>query len=110
MYNLNFDDMKTRQDYLEKKVTHDEYYSQFVTDYMVQTVSASIGIEKLKEAYKEDGHLNNIPLVVWDRLAFSCCQDNHTLRVKLKGSGDSYTMATGVCIMKMAARIAIKTN
>lgn len=102
--------MKTRKDYSDKKITHHEYYSQFATEYIIQTVRASFGINKLKEAYEEDKHLNSIKLESWDALAYSCCQNNHSLFVLLKEANESYTKATGVCILKAAARIAIENE
>jgi len=89
--------MMSRKDYLDRKCTHREYYSQFVTDEIKGIVEHSIGIDALKAS--TDKHLNDIRLSKWDRL-FMPSGTN----AKLKEAGDYLTPAGKVCILKEAAR------
>jgi len=77
--------MFTRQDYLDNKCTHREYYAQFVTLYIKAMVSNFIGINHIKASMDE--HFNDIPLGLWD-----------TLRCGGK------TLSDNVCIAKEAAK------
>ena len=99
-------------DYHDGKCTHHEYYSQFVTDDIKQLVINSIGKEAIQRS--TDPHLNDIPLVKWDRL-------NTTVRALVDrnlhkelhnatyGERDKdkfiWSLSEGVCIAKAAARI-----
>lgn len=80
----------TRQDYMDGKCTHSEYYAQWATGYIHSLVKSSIGEEAIKNS--QDEHFNDIPLQVWDKLAqfVSYFPDN--------------SLATRVCILKEAAR------
>ena len=102
--------MKTRQEYLAGICSHDEYYRQFVTDYMINIVRSTLKSSNLKKCFAEDPYLNNIKLDEWDSLAFYTCASNHTLKELLIKAKDSYSLATGVCIMKQAAKIIIETE
>ena len=94
----------------QNECTHREFYSQFVTDSMKQSISAYFGIEKLKKAFEENKHFNSLKLESWDSLAFSCCQHNYTVKEALKEAKHSYSLSTGVCIMKEAAKQIIEEN
>lgn len=93
--------MKTRKQYLDGDATHREYYAQFVTEGIRQSVAQRIGHEKLKTA-SGDPHLNSIPLEEWDGISHFA----HTSGVfeKMKAAGDALTLAGSVCILKEAAR------
>lgn len=99
--------MITRQDYLNKKATHREFYAQFVTPELKKQVLQSIGIEKLKSA-ANDEHLNSIPLSFWDSMAGYARTD--FIVNKMKECGDFLTLAGCVCILKEAARQVIEEN
>lgn len=94
----------TRKEYMDGKVTHNEYY---------ETIAAESGIsfehsEKLAEikaALVEDEHLNNIPLKYWDMLSSMAYYSTAPV---LKAHGDSWSLAGGVCIAKAAARKAAR--
>lgn len=88
----------TREDYLNKRCTHRQYYSQFVTDSIKQTVLRAFSIDKLVSSYKEDDHLNSIPLQSWDMIAYK-----PLLKIPMKSCGDYLTKAGAVCIFKEAA-------
>lgn len=57
----------TRKDYLDRKCSHREYYSQFVNDEVKQLVARRIGRKKILAS--TDPHFNDIPLHRWDALA-----------------------------------------
>lgn len=94
--------MYTRDDYMNKKCTHREYYGQFVTEHIKNTVVRLIGMKKLMAS--KDEHLNDIPLTLWDNLPF------HLSPELLKRTGDQRTLCVHVCVMKEAARQIIEEN
>jgi hypothetical protein len=94
--------MKTRKQYLDKEVTHEEYYSQFVTNTIKSLVSRNIGKSRIKAS--QDEHLNDIPLSEWDGVAIQIRRTPSELGKKMKEAGDYCTLAGLVCIAKEAAR------
>lgn len=91
--------MFTRQDYLNKKCTHRQYYGQFVTDRMLTAVQRRFGVVPLVKAHKQDDAFNSIPLGYWDQLA-----GNIVLWGKMpEATGDYWTLAGQVCTLKEAA-------
>ena len=90
--------MKTRTDRLNNKVSHDEYYAQFVTDSVINRVVDSIGIKAILAS--TDEHFNNIKLQRWDRTGVI----DHTVSLLLKEAGEGVSLATNVCIAKQAAQ------
>lgn len=58
--------MKTRAEYLSGAVSRREYYSQFVTPEVKETVIRLIGKKRLFES--TDEYLNDIPARDWDNL------------------------------------------
>ena len=97
--------MYTREDYLNGNCNHEEYYDQFVTDGIKNLVLHHFGYKKLNQSYSKDKNLNNIPLQLWDNLAFSLNFNN-----KFKELGDFQSLAGKVCILKNAARQIILEN
>jgi hypothetical protein len=96
--------MFTRQDYMTQKVTHRQYYAQFVTPQIKDWVEKRFGAEKLKKSYDWDVNLNNIPLFYWDPLATQRIISNIEFREMLRLAGDGMSLAGAVCILKEAAR------
>ncbi len=92
--------MFTRQDYLNGKCSHSEYYSQFVTAHTLAVVKGAFGIDTLKTAFAADENLNTIPLEKWDITALRIAG----VSAKMKELGDYLTKAGGVCVVKEAAR------
>ncbi len=92
--------MFTRQDYLDKKCNHRQYYAQFVDAALIAAVLNRIGKE-LKSS--TDDNLNDIPLARWDGMARSIRPG-----ASLNKAGDYPTLAGQVCILKEAARQAIE--
>lgn len=93
--------MITRQQYLNKQATHEEYYSQFVTPFIKKIVENHIGLDKIKDS--NDHHFNDIPLRLWDN-ASNWLKYYPTVFNQLKEAGDYATLAGLVCILKQAAR------
>lgn len=94
----------THQDYLDKKCSHREYYSQFVTEYIKSIVLSRFGIEKLLNS--KDEHLNDIPLHSWDSLAVSY---KPVFAIDDTNTGIKYwSLCGGVCILKEAAQQIIE--
>jgi len=96
--------IKTRAQYMAKEVTHSEYYGQFVTEAIKNTVVARFGFDRLKLDLKRDEHLNTIPLHQWDALAPAVLYLDRVMR---KDHGDFMSEAGAVCILKEAARQAV---
>jgi len=94
--------MITRQDYLNGKNTHREYYAQFVTKSLKHTVSERFGVETIKLGLAGDENLNTIPLNQWDALAGG--YRTQLCAAKLRECGDGPTLGGAVCILKEAAR------
>ena len=97
--------MHTRQDYLDNKCTHEDYYSQFVNDHIKNILLSQFGLSELKKAYSKDQYLNTIELYKWDNLAIfvNCAK-------QLKECNDYSTLAGKVCILKESARQLIKES
>ncbi|MDJ0575188.1 MAG: hypothetical protein QNJ65_08480 [Xenococcaceae cyanobacterium MO_234.B1] len=103
--------MITRHEYLNSKEPnrHQKYYAQFVTDEIRAMVLKRFGIEKLCAAYAEDTDLNNIQLVNWDGLGIHLMHNSRYLDCELiKKTGQGYSNAGAVCILKEAARQLIQ--
>jgi len=94
--------MKTRQEYLEGKVSHREYHAQFVNETIKQNVLNHIGLDKLMKS--KDEHLNDIPLAIWDAIPV------YNVSPLMKEAGDYLTLAGKVCICKEAAKQIIEEN
>jgi hypothetical protein len=92
--------MFTRKDYLDGKVTHRQYYGQFVTEAVKTHVGERIGEDKIK--LSQDEHMNDIPLSLW----FMWTPTIQTLcsRAVCKVDPCGLCAWTFVCIMKEAAR------
>lgn len=92
----------TRQQYMNKEVTHDQYYASLAEAAGI-TVPDSI-VEATRNALKQgDEHLNSIPLHTWDMLGGNDI-NNFKLRAELKQRGDFYSMSCGVCMRKALAK------
>ena len=100
--------MITRQQYLNKESTHNEYYAQFVTPSILELVESKFGTNRLKQAFEKDQYFNTISLPEWDGL--SLCLNKARLNLSLKECGDSISQAGLVCILKAAARQLIKES
>lgn len=96
--------MSTRQDYMNGKCTHREYYAQFVTEQTRQSVLRNIGLERLQQS--TDPHLNDIRLSRWDGLEIV----TREMDAAMREAGDWPSLAGKVCIAKEAARQILDAN
>ncbi len=87
------------------KVSHADYYSQFVTPEIKQLVIDRIGLERLSRS--TDEHLNDITLRIWDSMALRFPGEPYRTHTNLQANGDN-SLATAVCILKQAARQIIR--
>ena len=94
--------MFTRKDYLDKKCTHREYYSQFVTVGVKNAVLREIGKENILDAFKTSEHFSKIPLKTWDTIA-DYQITSWEISSQMKKAGDYLTLGSAVCIAKEAA-------
>jgi len=106
--------MKTRQQYLAGEISHHDYYSQFITDEMIEQVKQNIGIERLMAS--TDEHLNDIPLKEWDALSGTVfmrerlidkpkiSHEFHEKTKEAKEAGEGISPSTLVCVYKAIAR------
>lgn len=114
--------MITRKEYIdtlpkylspESFAHHRRYWAQFVNPAIRQRVISAIGLERLVNS--TDPYLNDIPLAEWDKLAGGSGRAHHgdskvyfvpnwINREQLKEVGEGYSLGTGVCIAKEAAR------
>ncbi len=101
MKNLKF----TRKEYMADKCTHSEYYAQFVTPSILESVWRSIGQEKIRAS--TDEHFNDIPLKKWDIVSTNFSQ---AAAPKFKEAGDFVTQAGLVCVAKQAAKMIKEEN
>jgi hypothetical protein len=98
--------MISRKDYMDKKATYREYYGQFVNETIKNLVLGRFGIKRLRKAFKEDEHLNSIPLYSWDSMVYTLRSPE--MIKAIKETGDFFSLAGGVCILKEAARQVIE--
>jgi len=95
----------TRQDYIDKKVTHEEYYTHVAKLAGIKITSEPFLKEVRAALDSGDRWLNTIPLHRWDQLAAG---RKLSIVRALKECGDFWSMAGGVCVMKQAAINAAK--
>lgn len=120
--------VNTRKQYIDKQITHRDYYSQFVTENTRSIVRSVFGLDRLTEALREDERLNSIPLNEWDALTWHPVDDNGAFRSDgmshhssgkfrahlpldydaIDAAGEGVTRAVLVCIAKEAAHQVIE--
>ncbi len=92
--------MITRNDYINGKAAHNDYYSQFATDELKRAVVQHIGLDMIQAS--TDPAFNDILLERWDAMypifRMSVNKD------AMKAAGESVTQATSVCVLKAIAR------
>lgn len=116
----------TQKQYVrEQKVSHDDYYAQFVTEETLRHVNSAFSIERLSRALDEDQHLNSIPLRQWDAISFRPVDDTEGWtfsgkgpfyailplnREAAKAANEFITRAGLTCIVKRAARMLVEQH
>jgi len=93
----------SRKDYMAKKVSHNDYYAQFVTDALMYDVVSSIGETKLLES-NDDSFNDTTDLSQWDKLnPLIRCYCGRSI-ADANGTG-GISLSDTVCVAKQAARI-----
>lgn len=93
-----------RKDYMDDKVIFAEFYGSVAKAAGI-TFDSIVFLDKVKAALVAgDEHLNTIPLAQWDAMAI---RNEAALRRALKLHGDFYSLGSGVCAFKQAARDAV---
>ncbi len=99
----------SRADYMFGKVSHADYYGQFVTPEIKAMVENAFGYQLRNR--KHDEHLNTIPLRQWDQLAgvtnpgWEAQGGSPRGVIKL---ADDNSLASTVCVLKQAAKQLIR--
>lgn len=105
--------MKTRKQYMNKEVSHNDYYSQFVTEATKRYVLSELKIEDIKNALENgDEHLNKIKIPfnnmgIGGNWWWDYSPANEQL---IKIVGESRSPSTYTCIGKAAAKILVEEN
>lgn len=94
------DTMKQRKDYMEKRITHREYYGQFVNSTIKARVLSAFTLAELLASTRES--FNDLPLSRWDMLAGGMATT--LCSRQLKEAGDGHSLGSAVCILKEAAQ------
>ena len=99
--------MKTRKQYMNKEISFHDYYSQFVTPFVLTWVRQRIGIDRLLAS--TDPHLNDIPLRAWDRFHGSFLSSKSG-RLCADANGGGVSLSDAVCTAKTAAQQLIASH
>jgi hypothetical protein len=95
----------TRKDYMNGKVTHEEYYASVAKMAGVSFVGSDPAfLRKVRRALdRGDEHLNSIPLRVWDMYGAGA---QIATAPAFEAHGDFWSIAGGCCVAKTMARRA----
>lgn len=99
--------MFTRRDYMEGRCDHRRYYGQFVTMPIYHMVKRHFTVERLVRC-SDQRYFNTIPLHHWHMLVIAA--KSMTDRQLIKTTSEGWSDATGVCILKEAARQIVETH
>lgn len=97
-----------RRDYMSGRISHDDYYGQFVTGAVIEAVKCSISETRIRRS--QDPHFNDIPLGEWDDLA-KCLPAKtwsavaHSNASTTRGGVPNVSLSDKVCLVKAAARM-----
>lgn len=83
---------------------HQSFYLEVAKEAGISYANSN-DLPKIKEALKHDENLNNIPLAFWDKRAIFTAS---AVGKALKARGTFYSLASGVCAHKAAAREAAR--
>lgn len=92
----------TRKQYMAGECTHEQYYGQFVTPAVIQTVLQKIDEAQIKRS--TDPAFNDIPLYKWDWLHSHIGTLVGRALMEANG-GIGYSLSDTVCVAKAAARM-----
>lgn len=90
--------MKTRRDYMDGKVTHQDYYVEIAKEARITAPE-----QLLERAAKStDKYYNDVPLKLWDMAGIAI--NSRRLSDVMKARGDYVTQAGLVCVLKAIVR------
>ena len=104
----------TREQYMAKECTHDQYYGQFVTPALRSIVIARIGKQRMIDS--KDKYFNDISLKEWDnmkdivRMSIDAKKFMRLTWPKYEGKGILWSTSDAVCIAKQVARMVREEN
>lgn len=98
--------MITRKQYMNREYSHDQYYSQFVNEPIYHLVLRQFTAKRLADCSDQE-YFNDISIHLWDHMESSwrALVDKSLL----KDTGEGWSSATSVCILKAAARQIVVT-
>jgi hypothetical protein len=105
--------MKTRTQYMNKEISHFDYYSQFVSEETKQYVLRDLTAEQIQKALDNgDEHLNKIKIPFNNMgQGGGWWWDDAPINQKLvRELGDSLSRSTFTCVSKAAAQIIAKSK
>lgn len=94
----------TREDYINKRCTHRQYYAQFVTPAVLKLVKDHIGDDTVKAS--KDPYFNDTPLKRWDDISVAFKQELSIAPQYKEWLGvrePLWCLSSAVCILKEAA-------
>lgn len=98
----------SREDYMERRCSHRDYYGSLVEELHVAFTDQDT-IESFKRS--RNLHMNDIPLRFWDGLASGLlAYRGKEVTQAFKARGDFVTPAGLVCLYKEAARRAVEAS
>jgi len=109
----NTSTLKTREQYMNKEVSHFDYHSQFVTESTKRFILNSLTVEQIREALDSgDEHLNKIkiPYNNMGRGGRWWWDDAPINTILVREAGDNLSPAIYTCVAKAAARILAKSK
>ena len=100
----------TREERMERRCTHEEWWQQFVTEGTICYVRCTIGFSRIVAS--TDEHLNDIPLGLWYRLIIAQAHDRMDVKAWKEAHGIPrenprfpWSLSDTVCIAKCAAQM-----
>lgn len=99
--------MFTRKDYMDGRCDHRRYYAQFVTPAVFRMVERRFTAERLVRC-SDQSYFNTIPLHQWDMMVPTL--ERMVDRRLMKELGEGWSLGTGVCILKEAARQIVENH
>lgn len=90
----------TRNDYMNNKCTHEQYYLQYATPGIVARVKRSVNLDILRKCKTDDEIRAVYPLTFWDNVIGLCPAD---VAKMMRENGDYPTLAGMVCLAKAVA-------
>ena len=87
---------------MNNECSHDEYYSQFVSEGLKNAVSNAIGKDRI--IVSENHHFNDIQLNKWDSLSGLIGSYCGKMLGEANGNG-YYSLSDTVCVAKAAAKM-----